>query len=210
MTSPDDASGSPSQDATADDASTDSSNTNSSSSGGNASVSDGKKSDVLIGLIGIVVGAVIAGGFSWLAAWQQSRSTEKAQESQAQEERRSEEREKRAEVYSKFLNSADRFAVETSDAISNCTKKIPCKFDRSAWDEARSAYQGSLNSVYVYGSYDAVNASRAVSASLPKSLWDPPPTSPRIEFQEERFIDAYNEFQLVMCQELPPRPRDSC
>ncbi len=209
MTPSDDAPSSPSQDANASDDSTQSDDTDSNSSDGSASPR-GQRSEILIGLTGIVLGAAIAGGFSSLAAWQQTRSTEQVQESQTLEEHRSEDREKRAEVYSDFLHSSDKFAVETSNTISNCAKKNPCKFDWRAWDEARSAYQGSVNSVYVYGSDDAVRASRAVSASLPSSIWEPPPASPHLEFKAEQFRTAYREFQLTMCHELPAIPRDSC
>lgn len=209
MTSSDDAPSSPTQDANTSHDSTQSDDTDSNSSDGSTS-SRGQRSEILIGLTGIVLGAAIAGGFSSLAAWQQTRSTERVQESQTLEERRSEDREKRAEVYSVFLHSADEFAAETSNAISSCTKKNPCEFDWQAWDEARSAYQGSINSVYVYGSDDAVRASRAVSASLPSSIWKPPPASPHLEFEAEQFSAAYRGFQSTMCQELPAIPRDSC
>jgi hypothetical protein len=157
-----------------------------------------------------LIGALIGGGFSYLGAWQQIRSQEHTQTLQDTVERRKEDRDKRVSTYEEFINAADSYAVQTSEILATCKGKASCNPDFDKWDSARSAYQGAVNHVYVYGSDAAVSQSRRVSSTLPPSLWSPDPKRLKIFFHEADFTKAYDGFETLMCRELPADPRSGC
>ncbi|MFB6550160.1 hypothetical protein [Streptomyces sp. NPDC056405] len=163
----------------------------------------------IAGLAVALAGALIGGFFSYLGAWQQSRSQTASQESQYREERSKEDREKRADVYEKLLETSNLFAIATDEIVNDCSDRN-CSPDWGKWENARFEFQGSLNAVWVYGSDDAAAQAGAISATLPESIGFPKPDELHIRVKSLEFARAYSEFQALMCRELPAVPRKGC
>lgn len=72
-----------------------------------------------------LVGALIGGGFSYLGAWQQTRSQEHSQTLQDAADRKKEDRDKRASTYDEFINAADSYAVQTNKSRCRRSDAVP-------------------------------------------------------------------------------------
>jgi hypothetical protein len=125
-------------------------------------------------------------------------------------------RTQRADVYPKFLEAANAYWLstnETADDFAVCVKKRPVPqcggyLETSSFLKPRADFQGTVTKVYVFGSDNAWVAAQAVAHSLP-------PASGYLnaaDFQShsDDFIEAYQEFLIVMCDELPARSRPGC
>jgi len=163
----------------------------------------------LYGLAGALAGAILGGLFSFWGSWQQARTQLEAQVAQNREDRSKEDREKKAEVYEEFLDTANSFAVETNKIITDC-KDGKCSPDWDKWQTARYNYQGAVNRVSVWGSDAASDQMAELSETLPNSLWSPDSDSISLHFKSKEFSVSYLAFQSLMCRELPANPRKGC
>ncbi len=121
-------------------------------------------------------------------------------------------RTKRGEVYAAYLGAANQYVIENSKMIrelesseANPDNLNPAVLN--SWLSARSDYQGEINRVYVYGSDRAWELHRDLAAALPPALGS------EIEFKkvnDHAFTTAYQEFQKVVCLEVPAIPRRGC
>lgn len=150
-------------------------------------------------LVGAAVGAVAS---IWIA------------HVQINEQRATEAREKKAQVYSDYLNAADNYSVATGRLTGELKKSTQADRDKITLNtpaiknylDARSTYQDQVNLVYVYGSDEAWKRHRKMAAVLPPSL-----QSPDIEVVDStKFLAAYQGFQEIFCEEVPAQPRDGC
>lgn len=177
--------------------------------GAHASNSLNERKMVIAGLVVALAGALIGGFFSYLGAWQQSRSQMAAQESQYREDRAREDREKRSDVYKGMLDSSNAFAVATDEIATDCSDG-KCSPDWSKWENTRFEFQSALNNVWIYGSDDAATQAEVISTALPESIGFPKPDELRISVKSVEFAQAYSGFQALMCRELPAVPRRGC
>lgn len=179
----------------------------------------------------VVVAGVIALGGGLGGAWIGANAANGNQRDEAREARQAEARQKRADVYSDFLDAAGAYAGRSREIQAKITvtqrnlrpgqkftlcvaSKGRCpgadirrEFPR--FQSARSQFQGALNDVYVYGSARGVSAARRVAAALPPSLFDPQ-TVKLGGVIEARFKRAYNTVLDTMCAEVSADPRQAC
>lgn len=156
-----------------------------------------------IAAISALVGAAVGAGASiWIA------------HVQIDEQRTTEAREKKARVYSDYLNAADNFSVATWRLTEELEKSAQAERDKftvntpaiKKFVDARSKYQDQINLVYVYGSDEAWKRHRKMAGVLPPSL-----DSFEIEAVDStKFLAAYQGFQEIFCEEVPAQPRDGC
>jgi hypothetical protein len=128
--------------------------------------------------------------------------------------------EKRATVYQDYLQKANDFNFEAADLASalaiksgNLKKFLMTTEGTNAvtqYNNARAAYQGAINDVYVYGSDAAWAAHRKVAATLPPSLGAIDLTLPTGVPDQKEFNASYQAFQSVVCREVVAIPRQGC
>jgi hypothetical protein len=76
---------------------------------------------------------------------------------------------------------------------------------------ARTAYQGQINEVYVYGSDKAWSGHQAVAKTLPPSLGGSElPNIGGRQPDQVAFPKAFSEFLDVRCTEVTALPRNNC
>lgn len=172
-----------------------------------------KRDGVLLITVSIVTAtAGIAG--SWIAA----NGAYDAALAEQKESRRTalekEARDKRAEVYMKYLEAANEYQLKNEKMMLSLEKmrssSKPNELDMEAynvWLTARADYQGAVNEVYIYGSDEAWNSTRKISESLPRSIGS------KIEFEStnyETFREGYIRFlERIRC-EVPPARSSKC
>lgn len=176
-----------------------------------------------------LVGALLGAGAGYLGV-ERSIEGQLDQQSQAfDEDREQRSDDRRGEVYAAFLDAANHYAFATAAITSrlegDCADDEPpdACFSRlftelvaaglvSDFQDARFDYQGALNDVFVFGSDEAVDRSRELSANVPTSLATPGLDS--LTFGEgvdgSAFTAAYRDFLALMCEELPAQPRQGC
>ncbi len=186
--------------------------------------SSGFRSDrILVPLVSAVL--VFAGALG--GAYFGARATVDTQEAQFREAQMTTARNQRAKVYTSFLAAANQYASDDATATTtiraDCRNShalrpiyhVTCKHLPSNFlvpvSEARFAFQGALNEVYVYGSARGVLAARRVAGALPRSLIGLSATVPPLKtINEGALTDAYDAFLKVMCQEVSAEPRSKC
>lgn len=118
--------------------------------------------------------------------------------------------EKRAEVYSAFLQEYTAYYRSTQDAERRLDKGGTV--DISLFIQAREKFRGALNEVYVYGSNEQWERAQATAATLPSSY------GTNIQERDIRAVDEdgaelerrYAAFQLAMCKEVNFDPDREC
>lgn len=134
---------------------------------------------------------------------------------QIHEQRATEAREKKAQVYSDYLNAANNYSLATGRLAEELKKSTQAEPDKITVNtpaiknffDARSNYQDQVNLVYVYGSDEAWKRHRKVAGVLPPSLDS---HEANLEVDSTKFLAAYQGFQEVFCEEVPAQPRDGC
>jgi hypothetical protein len=166
-------------------------------------------------LLPVLLGGILAGAGSYIAIDAKDRQ----QQREFSEARQRDESNRRADVYAQFLGAANEYAVQASSALRALQREAAqsengeFSVDSAAlggYQQARHAFQGALNNVYVYGSLDGVDAATALARTLPPSLGridgslhvGPP--------DADAFQRSYTAMLSVMCREVPARPRPSC
>jgi len=135
--------------------------------------------------------------------------TARRQQTEEFESRRLDEaRAKRGDIYQRFLESANRFAVAALKAETECPRICPSP--PGEFQTARFEFQGSLNEVYIHGSAEALDKSRAVAATLPPSLGSLTGEVTITRVDGSLFTNAYREFLSILCREIPAKPRTEC
>ena len=163
---------------------------------------------------------LIAGLIGFGGAWVGSQATIKTQQDEAKEARQAEAREKRATVYTAYLNQArlaadrrktlrralfvERARERASEFADFCAENPRvCGASRGAVqvalkadDTAQTRLRAALNEVYVYGSRSGVAAADRMLVTF------------RYEsrLDQQRFDATYSEFLDVMCHSPSPRP----
>jgi hypothetical protein len=163
----------------------------------------------LIGVLGALLGAVVGGAVAIIV-----------QRDQLNEQRQEAARVQRAGVYSGFLDAADQWSGAVSSVFDTCPREIiearkkgrkpSCRFNIKGFDSARSGFQNAINAVYVYGSYRAVAASKAVAMTLPSTADIRLQRLTLAPVNVAKFASAWNNFQRIMCQEASAEPRANC
>jgi hypothetical protein len=180
----------------------------------------------------VVAAGVIALGGGLGGAWIGANAANRNQRDEAREARQAEARQKRADVYSDFLDAAGAYAGRSREiqtkitavtqrnlrpgqkftAVRRFERTLPwrgCPSRVSALPVGSEPFQGALNDVYVYGSARGVSAARRVAAALPPSLFDPQ-TVKLGGVIEARFKRAYSTVLDTMCAEVSVDPRQAC
>jgi hypothetical protein len=179
--------------------------------------------------VAMVAGAIgLAGGLG--GAWIGANAATNNQRDQAKEARQAEARQKRADVYSDFLDAAVKYATTTrqiqakiraapvykpgrtlyicgNPSFQRCTdldRELP------RYLSARSRFQGALNDVYVYGSNPGVELAREMAGALPASLNTPKNGFPIGRVKEEKLSRTYSRILDRMCAEVRSDPRPTC
>lgn len=123
--------------------------------------------------------------------------------------RRNEEaRQKRADVYQRFLNAANRYAVAARSAIAQCPSK--CTSPPDDYQNARYEFQASINEVYIYGSAEALKQSRGLAGTLPLAIGALSGEVTIEPVADADFRSAYQDFLTLICREAPATPRNEC
>ncbi|MEY9876625.1 type II secretory pathway pseudopilin PulG [Streptacidiphilus sp. MAP12-33] len=165
-----------------------------------------------LGLVAVLVAAVLAAGASLYTAWEQSKVQVQLQNAQAAADRAQSDRDKRTDVYGKFLQAANAYAAATDNLLAyvdaNCKPGSRCSPNFSTLETTKAAFQGSINDVSVWGSNAAVKDEAAVAATLPPSMWSTDELD--LKFNHPAFTQAYQAFLVMMCHELPADPRSGC
>lgn len=167
----------------------------------------------MVALSAALLGSAVGGLFGYRGAID-------SQERQAQELRIADERERRREAYLAYLDDANRYRNVTSDLLSKMSSSgttDPSAISEAfaTWLSARSSYQGSVNSLYVYGSDAAWSTHRAIAATLPYAVGyiDAGRLTKELStfaHDQVTFASAFDKFLGVMCHELAARPRTGC
>ena len=165
----------------------------------------------VIALSSALLGSTVGGVFGYRGAID-------SQGRQAEEQRITDEREIRRSTYLDYLQAANSYHNATVTLV-NVVARSP---DGSAsldamgpWLTARSNYQGSVNSLSVYGSRSAWARHEAIAATLPFAVGfvDPDRLAEDLagfDRNQGNFRLVFNEFLGVMCRELAVTPRDGC
>lgn len=166
---------------------------------------------VVAALIAAVIGGGAGVGGSYLgahAAVQANDSLIRATQAQTT-------RDKRAAVYSAYLDAANNYADQDRRAFDLLTNELKgvkagtgVEGPPASFSAARFAYQGAINSLYVYGSDAAWTAHQEVAAVLPASLGGDGFQVTRVD--SSAFESAYRGFLRVFCGEVPAVPRSGC
>jgi xanthosine utilization system XapX-like protein len=162
----------------------------------------------LLALAGVIVGAQIASDATREAALIQGEMTVA-----------SDHREKIGQVYAAYLDAANNYSVATEgvldafeglDDVANQASEDPVVAQElAAFEDARHAYQGAINDLYVYGSDVAWAAHTSVAVALPPALGVVEGRSiERVDRAE--FTSAYRDFQKAFCREATAEPREGC
>ncbi|MGY0389166.1 hypothetical protein ACWZJV_19545 [Nocardioides sp. WG-D5] len=157
----------------------------------------------VVAAVSALAGAAVGAGASiWIA------------HAQIDEQRATEARERKAQVYSDYLNAANNFSVAAGRLTEELKTSTQAERDKLTpntpiiknYYDARSNYQDQVNRVYVYGSDEAWKRHRTMAGVLPPSL-----QSYDIEkVDSTKFLAAYQGFQEILCEEVPAQPRDGC
>jgi hypothetical protein len=176
----------------------------------------------LVGIVG-VVGTLAASCIQVDAQLQN-------QQAQFAEQRAKEERDKRATVYLGFLDKADLYAnaTESSRACFNRAREAAGPDSRSfeigpecsrtigTLAPTRHGFQGARNQVYVYGTQAAEDQAGLIAGYLPPAIGGQPESGlPELgtkfnNFDRLEFRQLYQDFQVIICREVPAQPRTAC
>ncbi len=191
-------------------------------------VTPGGRSTWVIPLAAAVLG--LGGALS--GAYLGARATIETQKQQADEDRARQARQKRTQVYSRFLDAAVAYQAATENVFDS-TVRLPtgrvskglasrcaagrstktCRLSRrviAAYYDRQQRFQGALNDVYVFGSEAGLSAARELSRGLPASLYKGPR---RVSIQPTdfgRYTRGYNALLDAMCREVTREPRPNC
>lgn len=178
-------------------------------------MSDGKSVWVtaVFALSAALLGSVVGGLFVY-------RASVDSQALQARELRAEDERAIRRETYLAYLDNATAYRNSTLELLKELEKVPETDLTGTTvafgpWLTARFDYQGSVNSLYVYGSDQAWQRHLGIAATLPYAVGYLDPTQivadlARIRDDIISFGRAYSNFLDLMCRELPATPRDGC
>jgi hypothetical protein len=132
-----------------------------------------------------------------------------------EESRAKEVRDKRGEIYPKFLENANAFNVASADLrteqqAAKRERRAPGASVEQAWQHARYEFRGSMNDVSVFGSSQAWAAAVVLSSTLPSAA--PVAAFPEIKQPTGplTFSGSYTAFLGVYCKEVPAVPRGDC
>ena len=173
-----------------------------------------------------IVGAV--GGFAGSSL--QVDAQLQNQQAQFAEQRAKEERDKRATVYLDFLDKANLYAnaTESSRACFNRAREAAgpnarsfeigpeCSKTIGTLAPTRHGFQGARNQVYVYGTQAAEDQAGLIAGYLPPAVGGQPESGlPELgtdfnNFDRLQFRKLYQDFQVIVCREVPAQPRTSC
>lgn len=164
----------------------------------------------LIATVGALVGALIGGATSYVSTQQQTVAQFELQSKQAKEEKDKEVRERRAVIYAKLLDSANKFTLEDHRIRKACRVRKGCP-DLAKWKDNWREYQNAYTKVFVYGSDESAKMAWEMSTAMElpapgKSIAD----SLKGTGRDASFTTAYLHFQILMCRELPANPRKDC
>lgn len=158
-------------------------------------------------LVGVLVGAVLTGGTSWLIANQ----TIDAQKDQAQraiaEQKEQEVREKRSAVYENFQKASHAWVYTRAQQVA-CN----CVASKVVFD-ANEEFRNQIVDVRIFGSTEAYDAATAVGESIPDTwpgLGGPIAVDSRKPFDDAAYANADGNFVKVMCRELPAIRSGQC
>ncbi len=168
-----------------------------------------------------LIAAVLGLGGGLAGAYLGAHATIVTQREQLQASRSAEARTKRATVYAQFLAASNRYAVETTQALSilrKCAHAGPRRpflcssLGKQAGpaQNARYEFQGALTDVYVYGSTTGVRAALNVADTLPPSVGHLNGHISLVPISEVVFTRTYQAFLSVMCREVSAEPRSTC
>lgn len=155
---------------------------------------------------------------------------EKSQGRQISEERAKAEREKRAEIYFRFMTDSQSYYRRQSQDVESCapggngtkpsdmqlTTLVRCLLDDPKLAELADPLTKSRNELYVYGSDRANHFADLMIQTFPLIVH---PVNFRhrsvVTFNDQirlgiDFEVNYVEFRTVACGELPPNPRPKC
>lgn len=180
-------------------------------------------------VVAIIAGVVgIVGALSGSAV--QIYGAARNQEAQFAEQRAKEDRDRRADVYLKFLDAANKYSVatvRTRDCILKARDSRPpgstsysldgtCGKNVSDLAPSRQEFQGARNRVFVYGSEEAERQARVIASYLPNAVGGdsvtglPPFDDDLFNFSDDQFNEMYRAFNAIVCREVPAQPRATC
>ncbi|MFD4672984.1 hypothetical protein ACFWNN_24875 [Lentzea sp. NPDC058450] len=178
---------------------------------------------VIMPLVLAAVAAIAAFGSSFYGASLANEGSRRVQEKQVDEERKKVERDKRADVYLKFLDASTTYVDKISPLTTRCdappvwTEADPypltglsCIMIRPEFHDARKPLHEARNAVYVYGSSNANKLADALMQTLPASEIPFPRKYDPTAYNSEDRHQAYRSFQAAICREVPPNPRNDC
>lgn len=178
--------------------------------------------------------AVVALAGTFLGSLQANNSSRETQRNQFNEERVKADRDRRADVYLKFLAAAYTYHSKLVSLVSACPPFPDVLPNRSAEDhnkavgihhlcvtqeEAKAtteaeAFRSAQNEVYIFGSDEASDIAQELGRAFPDSV--SPGRKPLAPGEIPAYIgradfgDPYAEFQKMACREIPATPRSKC
>lgn len=129
-------------------------------------------------------------------------------------------RDKRETVYQKYLDAANAYSVATNHLLDTCTPPPAATSDvlakmcpattYSEFNGARADYQDKLNGVYTFGTSEAVQSARSLSALLPAGLVSLLPQAPIARPNSADFLQRYQTFSTIQCRDVRIDPQQPC